>query len=1077
MTNNNIFTKSKIKTFIVMILALIMSLSVLMVAACKKQDETPTTETKYNPSYSYTDYDDKDALISNANFKLGLADKANTDYPAKTTTGWTVSADNGSSSSQTVSGVIKTDDAIWDNVLLKLAEEDAFFDWAQDKFDVLNIKTKTTIKEAVKGEDAWKNKTDKEIDAEVETRFIAQFDNYIANPGVHTGADDNSIVMLSNFSSTTSVELKGVAQNIGSSSTINLEKGQSAKISFWVKTDANNEKGSANVRLSTTINGISQAQYAVTGIVTDGNWAQYTVYVKGNDYTYSTINLVLGFGITNNITSSTKDLAYGLCYYDDVKVEVFDTTEEYDTARASSSQTVSTMEAIAYTGNPEVKRIVATTGVNTYFYTLSYNDWAIANHGANDFYKGKTFGITGSYVDSQAVSEKFADSSVTVNSVDNAKGFDVDMVKSAYKFTIKDGANNFAVAKNSFASISFNLKTDFSGYNKSGVTFYVYDVNSKNETLKSAVLTVNEPNADGDDYVITIRNNYEETRYFYIEVVLGTATPSSQSSPAYFITGNVNLDNIKFASGYNKELLEDESKNPDFDKISFFKALEGTLASTNVSYALHAGKTGDFADSSLADTYNMEVSYANTALLKTKPVASTSYFGVIPDHEYVKVDGATTDVNTNVNAGVINTKYIDTYKTITAIADIDQQFGANGEYALDENDKALQPLMIYNASASSYGFIAKNTVKIEAANRALITLKVRVTGDATAYIYLVDMSNTDNKLNVINHEVKVNDTTTTNALAVKVNADTVAKYGVDGWVTVSFNVATGATAMTYRVELWNGSRDGQETSKGYVFFNNVSTSGTFTETTTTSINANGALLDAANTVINGNHLIDLDDVANAISFKRELTDKEIAYNEENPDSKITVNEKYVWLTNKDADGTTTFVYAIYNSIDPKITIPTAEEEVEDETTDAVVDEGKGCKAQGGTFWLQFANIALATLLIVLVLFIIVKHFRKNFKKQAKIKSHYNVSSRNKVLSETKKAEKIEKAVNKVNEEPIEEVAEEVTEEVNEEPVETTEESTEETEYTYGEVLEDFGDDVVIDGQEVELPKDDEVKPE
>jgi hypothetical protein len=65
----------------------------------------------------------------------------------------------------------------------------------------------------------------------------------------------------------------------------------------------------------------------------------------------------------------------------------------------------------------------------------------------------------------------------------------------------------------------------------------------------------------------------------------------------------------------------------------------------------------------------------------------------------------------------------------------------------------------------------------------------------------------------------------------------------------------------------------------------------------------------------------------------------------------------------------------------------------------------------------------------------------------------------------------------VNEEPTEEVAEEVTEEVNEEPVETTEESTEETEYTYGEVLEDFGDDVVIDGQEVELPKDDEVKPE
>lgn len=1081
MTNNNIFTKSKIKTFIVMILTLIMSLSVLMVAACKKQDDTTATETKYNPSYSYTDYDDKDALISNANFKLGLADKANTDFPAKTTTGWTVSADSGSSSSQTVSGVIKTDDAIWDNVLLKLAEEDAFFDWAQNKFNALNIKTKTSIKEIVSGEDDWKNKSTAEIDAEVEKRFIAQFDNFINNPGVHTGAGDNSIVMLSNFSATSSVDLKGVAQNVSSSSTINLEKGQSAKISFWVKTDTNNEKGAANVRLTTTINGISQAQYAVTGIVTAGNWEQYTVYVKGNDYSYSTVNVVLGFGITNSITSSTKDLAYGLCYYDDVNVEVFDTTKEYDDARVSSAQTVATMEALAYTGNPEVKRIPATIGVNTYFYSLSYNDWAIETYGANDFYKAKTFGITGDYVDSQAASQKFSDSSVTVNEVVGTKGFDVDMVKSAYKFSIKDGANNFAVAKNSFASISFNLKTTFSGYNKAGVTFYVYDVNSKNETLKSAVLTVSEANADGDDYVITIRNNYEETRYFYIEVVLGTATPSAQSSPAYFITGNVKLDNIKFASGYNKELLEDETENVDYAKISFFKALEGTLSSTNVSYALHAGKTGDFADSSLADTYSMEVSYANTDLLKTKPVASTSYLGVIPDHEYVKIDGSTTDVNTNVNAGVINTKYLDTYKTISAIADIDKQFGTNGEYALDENDKALQPLMIYNASASSYGFIAKNTVKIEAANRALITIKVRVTGDATAYIYLVDMSNTDNKLNVITHEVKTANGTVTNALAVKVNADTVAKYGVDGWVTVTFNVATGASAMNYRVELWNGSRDGQETSSGYVFFNNLSTSGTFTETTTTSINTSGALLDAANTVINGNHLIDLEDATNAITFKRELTDKEIAYNDENPDTPITVTEKYVWLTNKDADGTTTFVYAIYNSIDPKITIPTVTEEVEDETTDATVEEGKGCKAQGGAFWLQFANILLATLLILIVLFIVVKHFRKKFKKTQKVKSHYNVSSRNKVLNETKKAEKIEKSINKANEEPAtetEEVVEDVVEEVNnEEPATETEEVAEETEYTYGEVLEDFGDDVVVDGQEIELPKDDENQPE
>ena len=126
---------------------------------------------------------------------------------------------------------------------------------------------------------------------------------------------------------------------------------------------------------------------------------------------------------------------------------------------------------------------------------------------------------------------------------------------------IKNNNANFEVAKNSFVSIAFNLKTNFSKYNKSGVTVYVHDINSKNETLKSAVLTVNEPNEDGQDYVVTIKNNYDEVRYFYLEVVLGTATPASQVSSSYFITGNVKLDNLKIAKGYSNNLDESYLKN------------------------------------------------------------------------------------------------------------------------------------------------------------------------------------------------------------------------------------------------------------------------------------------------------------------------------------------------------------------------------------------------------------------------------------------------------------------------------------------------------------------------------------
>jgi len=91
-----------------------------------------------------------------------------------------------------------------------------------------------------------------------------------------------------------------------------------------------------------------------------------------------------------------------------------------------------------------------------------------------------------------------------------------------------------------------------------------------------------------------------------------------------------------------------------------------------------------------------------------------------------------------------------------------------------------------------------------------------------------------------------------------------------------------------------------------------------------------------------------------------------------------------------------------------------------------------------------------------MIMLLVKTLRRRHTKKKKVRSRYSVTSRNKTVKATKeKAEK--KTLDTL-------MSDETSEDANEE--ETAEE---ETEYTYGEVLEDFSDEVEIDGKTIELP--------
>ena len=306
----------------------------------------------------------------------------------------------------------------------------------------------------------------------------------------------------------------------------------------------------------------------------------------------------------------------------------------------------------------------------------------------------------------------------------------------------------------------------------------------------------------------------------------------------------------------------------------------------------------------------------------------------------------------------------------------------------------------------------------------------------------------DNKLDVLSH--KVGETSNNLMLEIDTKGE---------WKEVTFNVAAGASAINYRLEIWNGSRDGANNKKqtGYVIVEDIAF-GTFTEATSKNDiyddDKPNALRDAyVAGLINETILLD-----KGLTHKRELTDLENQFNKEYKDDKtvekINYDPKYVWVDNKDT--LDTFIYAIYNTIDPVTTNPYDNVETEEEP-----EEKSGCNADfnAGTFWLQFSTIALAVLLLGAVLILIIRTFRRRHKKAVKVKSRYSVRSRN--------------VTNKVEDVKVDDVTENYDASVEDFAEEETD--ADDTEYTYGEVLEDFGDDVIIDGQTVEIETVEETK--
>ncbi len=989
----------KAKSILILAISVLLCFSIFFCTACGKTEESSS-----NTTYSKTENDT--AIVKNGSFEFGTYSLDLDDYPKNSSiTGWgSVSADDAAPASKVSSGIINTKEAAWNELIDKLYTNNDFLNYAKDEFGITATEKDDVI-------------------AEIKTNFI--------NPGVHSGAKGSKVLMVNNYTTRYDIDL-GTAQKSTSSTTVTLEKGEYGKISVWVYTadlvSLSGEQGGANVRLVNSLNSNSQANYGIYGIDTNETWQEYTIYVKGDANYKTTLQVVVGLGIGNGANHS-EDWTQGTAFFDDV---VFETIDETAYNAGINGITAKTL-------NYNSKDVSYENGASAY--TFAY-DMTLQNP-VNYFSQVDLSTAQGSVTTSTSgIEGVFADSQYSISS-QNANLITVDVTKASY--TVKIESAKFSVAPEKYAYVSFKLNNNLARLDRNGVTVYAYNDDNVTNTLKDT--KVGEETVYG---IMFKNNNTTETKTFYLEVVVGP-TDVSNRLPADYATGTVTISDMQIAYGDSYQYIKDTNgKNTDdqTDNYDYY-----SLYSSGAVSSITLGE--DTTDNSV-DNFSFTPSASSFGNIMTMPTNVNGYVGISSDSIYIKaantndvIDNRSGAGDANGNyAGLINTKYLESKYNFAAKAEVVSAL--NGLYNNDENKgdiKNIQPLMIYNASADAYGYIGNKTLTVAASSFAKISLKVKVIGDAKAYIYLVNaygedknvlkmdsfVANTDG-YNYVTGGTAYND----NDLALVI--DNSMMNGED-WLTVSFYVATGATEKKFRLEMWNGGRDGsaETKSQGIVFFDNVSTttSGGFTEYTTAEGNRWEDTFTDSNSVLAGVN------ASTAVLHKRELDETEKQYNKDNPNSAVAYDAKYVWVKSDN------LIYAVFNTVDP-VAVDPYETTKDDEA-------GSGCAAQTdpSTFWLSFSSIVLGVALVLAIVMLIVKNVRRKRKANASdAKSHYKVTSR----VSSKKNDKKAKPVKVVK--PIEEKKEDVEPEVK--PAEQTEiENEEKTEtlddYVYGDV-QDFGEE-------------------
>lgn len=622
------------------------------------------------------------------------------------------------------------------------------------------------------------------------------------NPGTpwaEAGTEDKDhgthVLMLHNYRTNN----YGTATRYTSTS-ITLQPNTSAMFSVWVKTygmsyadgeTVDGDRG-AYIRVTNTVGGNTQDPLMIKNIDTEklnpngeqnNGWVQYTVYLKASSYSATTFTVVLGLGEqVEGTVSSRYGYVQGYAFFDGLTYEVM-TNAEYETAVSENSATEVSLDLFSSDDSKKFDVTDPTYSAQKY-YALDLD--VLKNSSQEMTMNGLTFGPTTEKQDGIEYGiEKYLgadDAAKLVNAGDAALSGFMDVTEitgnTTYEQSVRDAFTNypfdnaqlillyskngapytaslensdladtsglFTLAKDSYAMISFWVKTsEMNG--GTGATINL--VNYETKTAIGAVDTTTLDTVDLKDDNGTTEDIFDgwQQCYFFVS----NTTDSEITFTLEFSFGPTTLSDTTLADYSDGFAAFANFSYATLEKQEFDVVSTGT-------YAVSVSLTEDTrtADSSVVfdDPAYTGGTEGNSDIEKGF-ADLLNYEGVYGGSKYVGGEEIATGRNEYENAGLINKKYAATYygsygtsgwlKTVLDSYSLTGALDpANEWWSIVFGNDCTQPLLIVNTldqAVNSYGYIGKTT-SISASSYATISVRVKLSEGATAYVYLIDTS-------------------------------------------------------------------------------------------------------------------------------------------------------------------------------------------------------------------------------------------------------------------------------------------------------------------------------------------------
>lgn len=818
-------TKFNFKTFSVFVLSVLLCFTLAFSAACNNKSSSSSSSSAEETVVNPTDTQ----LVSNGDFEFSTFAK-DTKFPVSSSISWSLSRDSKNSSSAISSdgnsGIIDTG-----------AESEKYEEAAKK------------AKLPKDGETYYNPKTLYDYNLkESQEYFVFDKEEKNSNEDKLT-MKGSKVLMISNVTAKddTPNEFTGTAQKFTSTSSLSLGKNEYARLSVWVKTKnlrfRYNQTGvGAYIAVQNTVSS-SCDPFVIKGINTEkdgvSQWVKYTIYLRSSDFATSSYKVTLGLGFGNK--ELREEYVEGHAFFDDVNFEKIEYADYIAGVNATAVENVFNLykqnadKTYSKVAADDLKTVAANayTASNTAESGKKFDEvvYSLSHYRDNASFDNMFTGYDGS-IDATIGTAGVASASDIKNVIgaDLKAPFGDNFTSNTFYAKLNKAGKYecetqpFEVPYKSYKKISFWVKSHLDKASRPGLSIEVKDLGEgdakspKSSSLASNLNTDKVETFNGwTQYTVYVSNtvaNSNKTRKFSVK----------------FTFGDNSDDEWKMAVGY---FLVTNAESCELTEDDYSIASTATNAvKVSLTADMPNGGEADASDDSYYFGYN--ASSANL-IDKNAAVSVSGYKGIYYDAE----NGVTVGSKEGVTAGVINTKNFTDANAYTFLT-TDEKTAIESLGKLGEN-KHLQPLVI-KTNGSSYGYFGSD-ITLSANTTTLIKVKVKVTGNAKANVYLVKSDALDSfpVLSVAakkytknadgsydeTDEYEVNEklaTTVTSADCA--NADIID----DGWFTVMFVVTTGNESITLRPELWNGSRDSAETTSGLVLFDKLEQSSVTAET-------------------------------------------------------------------------------------------------------------------------------------------------------------------------------------------------------------------------------------------------------